>query len=921
MKPPADEVRRASGPRAATPDHLPPPTSPAPPANARGSILMRPRNARHRRSTSLAAREQSFASPVGNCPQTRMVSVFLMLSCLIAAGRGVAEETDRSDQAPVDASQAAGAVERLFEQHVRPMLVSKCVQCHGEEKQEGGLRLDSPEGLLAGGDSGPSLVPHDAESSLILEALRYESFEMPPEAPLSDRQIGLFAAWIDAGADWPETAGPLRPETGRLSEEDRQWWAFQPLADVDPPRVDDGEWSRTPIDRFVFRRLADEGLTPAPEADRRTRLRRLYFDLVGVPPTAEETAAFLADDRDDAWERVVDRLLDDPRYGEHWARFWLDLVRYAESDGWNQDKYRPDIWRYRDYVVRSFNRDLPYPEFVRQQLAGDEIGRDNPDDLAATGFLRLGIYEYNQRDARGHWNDIMNETTDVVGDVFLGMSMACARCHDHKFDPVLQKDYFQLRAFFEPLVWRDDRVYATRSELEDHAKKLAAWEDAAAEIREQIDALLEPYYERKWKTTADKFPLDIQAAFYKPTDERTSWEEQMAYLVSRQFWDEGGGPLRNISKEDQERLEALEAESAAFDEIKPKPLPGLMTAADFPGDPSPTVIPEDRDRTPIPPGFLTAMSPHGEATAIELPQVPGSTGRRSALAAWIGRHDNPLTMRVIVNRIWQQHFGQGLVSTPNDFGRKGQPPTHPELLDWLTNEFVRSGGRLKPLHRQILLSATWQQAADHPDATRQEQIDPADTLLWRAPIRRLRAEQIRDAMLQVSGELRGEPGGPSVAAGEPRRGLYVKSQRNTPEPFLGAFDMADGLTSTSERANTTTPTQSLLMINGHYVLGRAEATADRLLSRELGIAESVDTLFEWMWGRPPGDAERQAALRFLRHPTAGDGDAKILTSHPDANPRGGAGQAGAGQARGVEHQRWIDLAHVLLNSNEFIYLD
>ncbi len=818
-------------------------------------------------------------------------TVVILLAMVCCHAMPLALPGSAADDVPASAEQL-----RHFEQHIRPVLISKCVKCHGESRQEGDLRLDSIEAIVEGGVSGPAVVPFEGDESLILEAIRYESFEMPPSGPLSDEEIGHFERWVAGGAAWTSDDQPLRESTGELTEQDRQWWAFRPVTKPTPPEVPDDDWSRTPIDRFVMRRMHEEGLTPAPEADRRRLVRRLYFDLVGVPPTPEETEAFLADDSQDAWGRLIDRLLDDQRYGETWARFWLDLVRYAESDGWNQDAYRDDIWRYRDYVVRSFNSDKPYRDFVREQLAGDEIDSDDPEHLAAAGFLRLGIYEYNQRDARGHWNDIMNETTDVVGDVFLGMGMACARCHDHKFDPILQKDYFSLRAFFEPVIWRDDMVYATEQQERQHARDMKQWEEATEEIRQEIDALLEPYYERKWVSTVDKFPLEIQECYRTPVDQRTSWDHQMDYLISRQFWDEGGGPLRSMSKEDKARHEELKTKLAEFDDLKPDDLPGLMTVTDFDGEISPTVIPDDPESQPIAPGFLTAMSPPGEATAVRLPEIPGSTGRRTALAEWIGRDDNPLTMRVIVNRIWQQHFGRGLVATPNDFGRKGGLPTHPDLLDWLTATFVENGGSFKKLHKQILMSATWRQSAHHPEAVAQEEADPGEDLLWRAPVRRLRAEQIRNAMLQCSGELRDRVGGPSVEAKEPRRGLYVKVRRNTPEEFLHAFDMADGLTSTAERVSTTTPTQSLLMINGDYALGRAAAAADRLLEQEADVDQTVELAFVMAWGRAPDPAERDAAHQFLHIPSG------------EQMPQ-------------LERDRLVDLCHVLFNSNEFLYLD
>lgn len=809
---------------------------------------------------------------------------------------------------PVDASDDSAAVKH-FEQHVRPLLVGKCLKCHGEKKQEGSLRLDSLDAMLEGGDSGPTLVRGGEEESLILEAIRYESFEMPPSGQLSDEEIRHFEKWIQHGAIWPAEDGPLRESGGEISKEDREWWAFQPLSfdlpkltsTQDLPEAQPTDWRSSPIDSFVHRRLSEKGMEPAPIADRETLIRRVYFDLLGVPPTSEEVRQFVNDPAEDAWERLVDRLLEDQRYGEHWARFWLDLVRYSESDGWNQDAYRPDMWRYRDYVVDAFNDDKPYPQFVREQLAGDEIDGDDPEDLAAVGFLRLGIYEYNQRDARGHWDDIMNEMTDVVGDVFLGMGMACARCHDHKFDPLLQRDYFQLRAFFEPVIWRDDQAHFTQDEWKTYQEELAAWEAATENIRSEIDSLLEPYYKKKWKSTVAKFPVEIQECFHTPVEERTSWEHQMAYLVSRQFEEEGGGPLRGMSKEDKKKHEALQEKLEKFKHLRPDSPPGLMTVSDFDGEISPTIIPEDPQKEPVPPGFLTVMSPPGESTAVSLPQLPDSTGRRTALARWIGRGDNPLTMRVIVNRTWQQHFGSGLVATPNDFGRMGARPTHPELLDWLTTRFISEGWSFKKLHKEILMSATWRQSSEHPREARYQELDPGETLLWRFPVRRLKAEQIRDAILQCSGELVSKYGGPSVDAEKPRRGLYVKHQRNTPNEFLHGFDAAAGLKSVSERTTTTTPTQALLMINGPYVLDRAAEMSERLLNADEQPEALIVKAVRMTWGRNPSQRELDASLQFL--------------FDADSAPRDSGAKAE------ISRERLTDFCHVLLNSNEFLYLD
>lgn len=819
---------------------------------------------------------------------TTIIRFFFTTALLFFGGAGLLA----SDMAPKEAAT-------FFESEVRPLLAAKCIQCHGGNKQEGNLRLDTLEGFLNGGDSGPSIVPGEPDESMLIEAIRYESYEMPPNQQMSDDEIAVFVKWVQSGAQWPEHAGEVREAAGQISDEDREWWAYLPLKKPEIPAEDGDGWAQGEIDRFVLHKMIEKGIEPAPEADKATLIRRLYFDVIGLPPTPAEIEAFLTDTDPHAWEKLVDRLLADKRYGEHWGRYWLDVVRFAESDGFNLDSFRPHLWRYRDYVVQSFNEDKPYPLFVKEQLAGDEMPGDDPDQLVATGYLRLGIYEYNQRDARSHWNDIMNEMVDVTADVFLGTAMACARCHDHKFDPVLQADYFRLRAFFEPIEFRDDLVYATEEEKEEYQRQLKIWNDAVVDIQTEINDLIKPYHDRKWVSTVEKFPLDIQEAFHKPVSERTSWDQQMSYLISRQFVDEGGGPLRSMSKEDKAKHEALLKKLDEFKDLKPDPLPPLMAATDFNGAISPTHIPDREQLGPINPGFPTVLSAVSTTMETVEKEHENSSGRRTELAEWIASEENPLTTRVIVNRIWQQHFGQGIVPTPNDFGHMGQPPTHPELLDWLTLSFIENGWSFKTLHKQILMSATWRQSADHPKAAEFHKLDPGDLLIWRSRVNRLRAEQIRDAMLLVSGELNPEMGGPSVDGKVPRRSLYVIFKRNTPDSFLSAFDIANGLTSVAERNVTTTPTQSLMMINGEFSLARAKKFGENLQEEHQG--ESTESLladaFERTWGRQPNAEEQSSALTFLG---AADAGAPVADIPPDA---------------------LTDFCHVLLNSNEFLYVD
>jgi mono/diheme cytochrome c family protein len=807
-----------------------------------------------------------------------------------------------------------------FETQIRPLLATHCLTCHGPRRQEGGLRLDTRESLLRGGETGPAVVPSSAAQSLLMQAVRREGLEMPPDKSLSDQQIRLLQRWIDTGANWPQHAQPLREVAREITPADRQWWAFQTLRRPDVPDTGNQTWPRTPIDQFVLRTLQSHQLTPAPRAENHVLVRRLYLNLTGLPPAPDDISRFAGQAAavgfDAAWLQLIDQLLQSPAYGEHWARFWLDLVRYAESDGWNQDAHRPHIWRYRDSVINAFNSDRAWPDFVREQLAGDEIPNATPEQLAAAGFLRLGVYEYNQRDARGQWNDIMNEMTDVAADAFLGISLACARCHDHKFDPLLQTDYYRFRAFFEPVVWRDDLTFSTAEQRQLHADQQREWDAATAPVRAQIDALIRPLHDRKWKSTVDKFPLEIQACFHKPVSERNSWEHQMAYLVSRQFLEEGGGPLSGMKKEDKETLDALQKQLAAFDHLRPPPLQPVMTVTDFPGQTAPTCIPDHPDKPAVTPGFPVVLQVADAPSEATIQPLPASSGRRTELARWISAPQNPLTNRVIVNRIWQQHFGQGLAATTSDFGTLGQPPTHPELLDWLTTEFISNGARFKHLHRLILNSAVWQQSAVHPDAERQQQSDPSDLLLWRSRVRRLSAEQIRDAVLSCSGELQATLGGPSVPADQPRRAVYLRFTRNTPDTFLGAFDMANGLQSVPERDATTTPLQSLLLINGPWPLQRAARFAARIEKQYSTLPEQASAAIELAWGRKPTSAELQAATEFLSNAspqsTVSEADADAVSTAP-ATP--------GEQPSAPPHRSLQDFCHVLLNSSEFLYVE
>ena len=743
----------------------------------------------------------------------------------------------------------------FFEKAVRPILVKRCHECHSGTKQKGGLRVDHIGYLKNGGDTGPALIPGMPGESPLIEAVRYgnRDFQMPPKGKLPDSEIAILEKWIRIGAPWPADTKVV-VTAGGFTKEQRDYWFFQPVAKVSPPNAGE-KWVRNDIDRFIARKQRELSLSPAPEADRRELARRAYFDLHGLPPSPKQLDAFARDTHPKAYENLVDELLRSPRYGERWAQHWLDLVRYAESDGYNQDAYRPTVWRYRDYVIKSLNDDKPYDRFVREQLAGDEIAPDDPETLIATAYLRHPVYEYNLRDVRGQWEVILTDMTDNAGEVFLGLSMGCARCHNHKFDPILQRDYYRLRAFFTPVHWRDDLKLATPAEQKVYNEQLAKWETATAEIRTKLDALTAPGIEKKVETWRKSFPEDLQAMTLKPVDRRESLEKQLAGLCERQLKFASGQYKadRDLkTTEAKNEYKALQAQLKQFDHLKPKPLMAAFVATDAGPDAPPNTLETRKGGLEIAAGFPSIIAP-------DLPAITPaktSTGRRRVLADWITRADNQLATRVIVNRVWQYHFGRGIVASANEFGVLGERPTHPELLDYLTTKFVKDGWRLKSLHREIMLSATYRQSAQWEPNPTTARIDPVNAYLWRFPPRRLDAEQVRDAMLAVSGELDLKSGGPAASATGTRRSIYTQKRRNRPDELLTALDKPAGFASASERQSTTTPTQALQLINGDWVLARARKLASS--------ATNIDDAWLAILGRLPREMEKSTAEAFLQ---------------------------------------------------------
>jgi hypothetical protein len=816
--------------------------------------------------------------------------------------------------------KADAAREQFFEQNVRPLLAENCYSCHGDKKQKGGLRLDSIEAVLKGGDSGPAIIPGKPDESLLVEAINYGGLEMPPTGKLAAEKVSILTRWVSLGAPWPsrDRAPHATSVTGKLSATtvraaNRELWSLKPIrrpsipSPVAAESASARDWSSNPIDRFIVKALIDHGLTPASEAEKTTLLRRVTFDLTGLPPTPEEFESFIVDDSPDAYERLVDRLLASPRYGQRWGRRWLDLVRYAESDGFRQDAFRSNAWRYRDYVVNAFNADKPYDRFVAEQLAGDELDPDDLDLRVATGYLRMGPYEYNQRNVRGQWADILNDITDVTGEVFLGLSMGCARCHDHKFDPILQRDYYRLQAFFTPLLPRDDLPMARMQEWVGYQSRRAAWERAAADVLRQIDAVVRPYRDKGTATATAKFPEEIRAILQKPDTVRSLLERQLGALAYRQIAYEHDQVPVQLKGAAKSRWDALQRELKQFDALRPRPAAMVLTATDLGPVSPPTVIPDDRKQVPVEPGYLSVLD--SAAARVEpSTNAPQSTGRRLALARWLGRPENPLSTRVIVNRIWQYHLGRGLVSTSSDFGRMGERPSHPELLDWLTAEFVASGWQLKPLHRLIITSAAYRQAAKRNarDLASGQRVDPENRLLWKRSVQRLDAEEIRDAMLAASGELGPAIGGPSVPTSQPRRTIDTRVIRNARDTMLDAFDAPDGNATIARRNTTTTATQALLLINGEWALARAGGLAARIARSQDGPTsyhDRVVSAYRLTVGRVPEPEEISESISFL--------------SRQSDVPRPAGKRANSQPGHGA----LVDFCHVLLNSNEFLYVD
>ena len=799
----------------------------------------------------------------------------VVLMCVVLA----AEE-------PVATQSPTAQQVRFFENQIRPLLADRCLKCHGDKKQSGGLRLDSREALLRGGDSGAAVLPGDPAESLLLRAVRQvdDDLRMPKGGQLTPRQVAALARWIEMGAPFPAATRPRR------RTRDPQHWAFRPLGKTPLPATAGATWPRSAVDHFILTKLAALPLSPQPRADKRTLIRRVTFDLIGLPPPPDEVDAFVADPSPDAYARLVDRLLSSPRYGERWGRHWLDVARYADSNGLDENVAHGNAWRYRDYVVDAFNHDKPFDRFVREQLAGDLLAFGDQTEqhaqLIATGFLSIGPKVLAETDLAKMRMDIIDEQLDTTGRVFLGLTFGCARCHDHKFDPIQTADYYALAGIFKSTL--SMRKYIKVAEWHEHLLPSAA----ATAMKAGFDA----------KVAAQKTAI---AQFVAAADK-----------LARQ---------KHAAESNAKPPEKLETLYPAATKAQLKKLRDGLAATEKEGPNLPAAMGVTEDKvTDLAihvrgnPLTLGDVVPRRVPAALRGPRGPQFSDRESGrrqLADWLVDPRHPLTARVFANRLWRWHFGQGLVRTPDNFGLLGEPPSHPKLLDWLAHRFIADGWSVKSLHRQILNSSTYQQAST-PTAEGVRH-DPENRLFSRAAVRRLEAEAVRDALLATSGQLDLTMGGSllklknrayffdhtsidKTSYDSRRRSLYLPVVRNNVFALFQLLDFPDPAVSTGHRATTVVASQALLMLNSDIVMQAGSDLADRLLSESSDDQHRLSRLYAIAFGRPPTADEQRSDLAFLA------GVMKL--------------QATDGAAARHRRQAWATLCHVALATNEFIYI-
>jgi len=806
----------------------------------------------------------------------RIPHLWLVLS-LACAGSSLLPQSLPADDTPSTAADPEGL--EFFERKIRPLLAQRCYACHSQaaKKSQGGLQLDTRAAFVAGGDTGPAFVAGKPGESLLIEALGYEGdIQMPPAGKLPAEEIALLTEWVQRGAPLPDDKTIASVKSKIDFDAGRRFWSFQPVHEVAAPAVQKPEWVQRPLDAFLLAAMEQQKLQPAPRADRRTLLRRAKFDLLGLPPTPEELEQFVNDPAPDAYAQLVDRLLASPHYGERWGRYWLDLARYSDKPApW--DTTKAQAWLYRDWVVQAFNDDMPYPEFVRRQLATDQMPGTTPADRAALGFIGLSpVYwkelQLDKEVIKGTVAEEWEERIDALGRTFLGLSLACARCHDHKFDPVSMEDYYALagvlastRLIDAPII-PDAEAEAVRQAVQKVAglqaeiKKLKDMKPQTPEIEQQIGELQTQVAQAE-QTPHYHSPLAFGV------------DDAALYVLAN-------GPNRT-------KLEYKPGE----------PLDLNLQIRGNPSNPGPVV----------PRRFLTVLSPAE-------PQPFKNGSGRLELAEAIVTTAAPLSARVIVNRVWKQHFGRGLVETASDFGTQGSRPTHPELLTDLTHRFIAHGWSLKWLHRELLLSSAYQQSSASIPA--QFAIDPDNRYYWRMTRRRLDVEAWRDAMLQVCGTLDPKLGGPALTLTDPannRRTLYGSIDRYEVDDMLRLHDFPDAFTHSPHREPTTTALQQLFVLNSPFLQRQSTALAARIAALPPADTPAGDVPDNNTPANVPPALARQIRHLYL-----------LLFSRPptESELRLGAGFLTAGNAaQAPTPDTWRQYAQVLLGSNEFLFVD
>lgn len=853
---------------------------------------------------------------------------------------------------------ADGATTPVFEKDILPILKRHCGSCHSGAKPKAGLSLMSRAAILRGGSSGAAIRLRAAESSLLWEKLAGD--KMPPKGPkLTRKQKGLIRVWINEGAAGAKPDGNPSQQARDipLSEEEQNYWAFQPPRRTPVPRMAGGSPARNAIDAFVLAQLESRGISLSPPADRATLLRRVSYDLTGLPPTPGDLERFLNNPSDDAFHAVVDRLLASPRYGEHWGRHWLDTAGYADSAGiLSEDRPLPFTWRYRDYVIRAFNKNKPYDRFLQEQLAGDELTNywqvfetaerlpeEVVEGLVATGFLRMAadssrpdFTTIKNADAL-YFYPTINDTLQIVASTTMGLTLHCARCHSHKFDPISQVDFYRLQSIFMPALRPDNWVPQMKRRLlnasasqQKHAEKKNAEVDTEVKrLNGEIKALDATFADRLYEKRLGVLPGpirdDVRTAVATKAADRNPVQQYLAGKFQKHLRPDAKTLATVLPKTFPEltvKRTRLQAEIGNWQRRRVY-LEEIRALYDLPGEIRTPLLRRGDPLTPGPvvsPGVPVVLRTGGQLDWTPPAKDARTTGRRLALARWLTRPDNPLTARVMVNRIWMHHFGRGIVSTPDDFGSAGAAPTHPRLLDWLAREFVDSGWDLKHIHRLIVLSATYRQSSisDNDTLVRSRKIDPENLFLWKQTMRRLGAEPFRDAVLAVSGRLDSRPfGGAERLARRPdgevtvadgqrdnRRSVYLQILRLNPQTLLQAFDQPVMEINCAQRSQSTVATQALTLWNSNWMVKAADTFARQLETEN--NATALRQAIRLAFSREPTDQEQQVLLKFLVEQT----HQHEATLKPDAD-----------RSLVARRRALSDLCHMLLSSNEFAYID